>query len=591
MTILRPVTTLSPSNRDILDDCGIPFSFVLTPFARRSAISQGDDDKFNQKRSGKTRDSTRTKIRRASDAYPTNAALIAKCTHCGSPLNPMCRFIDQWRILCNICRRTYDADFESQSKLRRRRKIPTAGQDKDQTTVSREESEYRKRNGRVYSSNNNNIHHKEEWEMPLTEYSLPLLTISNPETQSGEDEIFTLPANLCPPLLAVFIDGTSEEGGYYERIAKLLMDMLDDSSGDYKGTRMGIFVMTSGGGLSIYDFTNPGGHLKHLWIDQCPLRLNSKFDNQDEWLSSNVAIDDDDFYNVAKLEHVMTAEQIFAPLDGNGRVSVENALREIADWTISIRQACQRGNHEHSGGVYLGRTLQYFLDFMGRIAYQPCDRQRINHTHDYNDEHSPVNDVSSEKFIYAGGKIFCFLSQAPHEVGNSKLSDTNGRAGLGGFGGGCAEIGKRFSVNVQEKMVMEDQGQISQDIEMGGAETRAKSTLGVSRKSKRNETMGLPPETRYLQVDEYYQDIGIASAMSAFAIEIFALLQFEEDGDLLEANEPYIGIPFLRLLSDRSGGCGPILSILPKLSENQKDKDHPNDLMLHEVIARSPWKR
>lgn len=592
MTILRPVTKLSPSNRDVLDDCGLPFSFVLTPFARRSAISQGDDDKFNQKHLRKARDSTRptTKIReRASDAYPTKASLIAKCTYCGSPLNPMCRFIDQWCILCNICRRTYDADFESQSKLRR---IPTAGKpfvdrydrDNDYMTMSQLESEYRKRYGQNGS--------KEECEMPLVEYSLPLLTVHDPETQSEED-IFALPANLCPPLLAVFIDGTSNDGGYYERISRLLMDMLEDSSeGGYKGTRMGIFVMTSGGGLSIYDFTNPGGHLKHLWIDSCPLTLNSKFiDPHGDFVSS--MDDQEDFYKVAPLEDVMTAEQIFAPLDGNGRVSVENALREIADWTITIRQGCQRGDHEHSGGVCLGRTLQYFLDFMERVAYQPGDSQRINQDHDgvSGDDSVAVGDNFSDKFLFAGGKIFCFLSQAPYEVGNFNISDLNGRAGLGGFGGSCAEIGKRFSADIHENMEnrMSEKVQTGKDIEMGGVETQSKSMQGVSRKSKRHTTNGLP-ETRYLQVDEYYQDIGVASAMGAFAIEIFTFLQ--SDQDLSEDDELYIGIPILRLLSDRSGGCGPLLSILPKLSDNNIYGSHQNDdVILHEVIARSPWKR
>jgi hypothetical protein len=195
--------------------------------------------------------------------------------------------------------------------------------------------------------------------------------------------------------------------------------------------------------------------------------------------------------------------------------------------------------------------------------------------------------------MFAGGKIFCFLSQAPHEVGNSNLSVSNGRAGLGGFGGSCAEVGKRFNINAQEQNMVDDGGQeCSKDIEMGAAvEPKSKSISEVSRKRTRNRThdgLGLP-ETRYLQVDEYYQDIGIASAMSAFAIEIFAFLR--SDRDLSEADETYIGIPVLRLLGDRSGGCGPLLSVLPNLSENHDFEQNHDDLMLREVIARSPWKR
>ena len=111
MTILRPVTTKSPSSVEALEDSGLPFGFVLTPFALRSAVSQGNDDIFNQKRKV-------AKPSRSCDAFPTKASLIAKCTHCGSPLNPTCQILDCWRVLCTICGKTYGADFDSQRDAR-----------------------------------------------------------------------------------------------------------------------------------------------------------------------------------------------------------------------------------------------------------------------------------------------------------------------------------------------------------------------------------------------------------------------------------------------------------------------------------------
>lgn len=582
MTILRPITNVSPSNREVLHESGIPFSFVLTPFARRSAVAQGDDDKFFQKRN-KARDvSLSNKIQRSSDRYPTKASLIAKCTHCGSPLNPTCRFIDRRRVLCNICGRTYDADFESQMKIRPEVQVGASHRGKvhksinshdKETRPSREEEEYNRRYGRNG--------YQEEFELPLVEFSLPVMSIYNPETHKQED-IYTLPAQFCPPLLAVFIDGTSNDPGYYERIAELLKHMLDDSSGDYKGTRMGIFIMTSNGGLSIYDFTNPGGHLKHLLIDQCPLKFNPNFVDSNEISMSS----SDDDYNVANLEDIMTAEQIFAPLDGIGKLKVDNAIREIADWTITIHQACQRGSFEHGntdGGVYLGRTLQYFLEFMGRVAYQPSDMQRISAT-----EESFLPDDIHEKFVYAGGKMFIFLSQAPQEIGNFKVSGLNGRVGMGGFGGSCAEAGKRFSTYCYEEPIAEEENVTVEDIESGQNSTNKNKQTGVLQNIKDRQRKNLP-ETKYLQVDEYYQDIGTASAMGAFGIEIFALLRVDECS--LESCEPYFGIPLLRLLSDRSGGCGPLLSTYPQWPTGNDEDNQQNDVILNEVIARSPWKR
>jgi hypothetical protein len=98
-----------------------------------------------------------------------------------------------------------------------------------------------------------------------------------------------------------------------------------------------------------------------------------------------------------------------------------------------------------------------------------------------------------------------------------------------------------------------------------------------------NRSIELPP-TKFLNVDEYYQDLGITCAIGAFGVELFALLRTDDCVD--ENAEKYFGIPLLRLLSDRSGGSGPLLISLD--AQIGPDSD---DVLLNEVIARCPWKR
>ena len=541
MTILRPVTTKSPSSVEVLEDSGLPFGFVLTPFAHRSAISKGNDDKFNQKRNS-----------RSCGAFPTKASLIAKCTHCGSPLNPTCNILDHWRILCTICGKCYDGGYQPRDK-------------DENNTLPSEEAEYRKR----YSSQG----HREECHEPIVEYSLPLFSMPNPSSRRKED-IYTLGSSHCPPLLAIFIDGTSSDTEYYKKIASTLQTLIDgDDSDQFKGSRMGIFIMTANGGLSAFDFTNPGGHIKHLWINPCPLEVNHEYhnDQNQKWESQGE-------YDVASLADVMTAEQIFAPLDGNGRSYIENALRELADSTISIQQACQRQDTSADSGVFLGSALQYFLEFIEDTAYHPGEMQDMNENDD-----SPEAIKPHDKFMYAGGKIMCFLSKAPDEIGHKEVIGQNGRIGRGGSGGACAEVGRRFGASLSDaNEQFHDHDEDPNDVEAAGIQLPRKNETNIPSENRR-QNFELPP-TKYLKVDEYYQDLGITCAISAFGVEIFALCR--NDDSKVDKGEIYFGIPLLRLLSDRSGGCGPLLVTF----DAHIDSD-PNDILLNEVISRCPWKR
>ncbi len=616
MTILQPITTRAPSNRRVLEESGLPFSFVITPFAHRRSISNGDDDEFNEScknKSGSYRDkrskhnpSLSSTSRRSE--FPTKASLIAKCTECGSPLNPTCKFVENWNILCNICGNVYDAHYYSQSRARRHEidyyPEDFSDEEDDENYISSEEAEYLERYTVDFT--------QEECIKPVVEYSLPLLSVPIAAKGGKREAVYTLPAEMCPPLLAIFIDGTSSDPTYYARIAACLDRLIhgdeDDASssderaqGDkYKGARVGIFVMTQNGSLSVFDLANPGGHLKHLWVESSPLPRNPNYqkgisnleDQEQKSKVRSIKIEEDE-YAVAPLRDVMTADQIFASLDDNGISCIENAIRELADSRNAIQQACGRNyqgssrdgneNDDDSGGVYLGRTLQYFLEFIEDVAYHPGDLARF----DIEDEES------STMFMYAGGKIMCFLSKAPDEIGDIIIGNRNGRIGNGGFGGSCAEIGKRFTSSVDRGFLMQSDVHLhhSDDIESGAASGPTSNTNQSSVKEPCSVlTDDMLPQTKYLGVAEYYHQLGMASAVSAFGVEIFALVHEDDDEIGASTGEPFIGIPFLRLLSDRSGGCGPLIS---KLSRHEKKSDGigSEDTFMNEVLSRCPWRR
>ena len=177
----------------------------------------------------------------------------------------------------------------------------------------------------------------------------------------------------------------------------------------------------------------------------------------------------------------------------------------------------------------------------------------------------------------------CFLSKAPDEIGNKEVVGKDGRIGRGGSGGACAEVGRRFGASLSDaNEQFHDHDEDPNDVEAAGIQLPRKNETNIPSENRR-QNFELPP-TKYLKVDEYYQDLGITCAISAFGVEIFALCR--NDDSKVDKGEIYFGIPLLRLLSDRSGGCGPLLVTF----DAHIDSD-PNDILLNEVISRCPWKR
>jgi hypothetical protein len=265
----------------------------------------------------------------------------------------------------------------------------------------------------------------------------------------------------------------------------------------------------------------------------------------------------------------MSPQDIFVSLDTDvSRACVENVLREIADSSIMIEQACQRENSNTNPtsvrGVSLGSSIQYFLEFMETVGYHPGEMQLQELTED------PSPKFADAKFCYAGGKIMCFLADAPHEIGPLEL-DRRGNIGLGGFGGSCAVPGKRFQQNLDEINTSQNQVANENDIEAG-----VRGEISSNANTFNNDQL---PPTLYKDVEEFYSFLGTSCGYNAFSVELFALSNHENT----KGKEKYFGIPLLRLLSDRSGGCGPLIVMY--------NTDLESDLLTKELISRSPWSR
>ena len=127
------------------------------------------------------------------------------------------------------------------------------------------------------------------------------------------------------------------------------------------------------------------------------------------------------------------------------------------------------------------------------------------------------------------------------------------------------------------------------------AENNSNNNVEDEIQSGRNDdefNMNNIPQTAYLDVDDYYQNLGIQCAQFALSIEVFGLVDEKEE----ENTSTYFGFPYLRLLSDRSGGNGPIILSLShdehdEKSNSRKHEPENKDIFLKEVLSRSTLTR
>lgn len=576
MTRLYPITKISPASVETQEKTNLPFGFVLQPFASFKK-SQSNTNKLNN-------DNNRKKTEVV--APPLKSYLLPKCTKCGAPLHPGAYFIDDLTVQCPYCGTDFRVDFESQ--------LRSQGYSDESESINYESRKEKYLNRlRRYGS-------LEERRRRTVEYELPLLRVATKttSTSASKQEIFSLPVSMCPPIITVIIDGTSKDPQYYKKICSSLQYLLDhgasiphpdtdrtnNNTKDFKGRRLGIFVMGSKGSLSVFDLKSPNAHLKHTRIGlSSSLKPNPKFKKEGQ---GDGLVYQTENYDDIPLSDILDVENIYVPLDSDySRSCIESAMRVLADTTI-LNQICLRNNHNNKskvvvGETYLGSTIRYILDYFDEIGYHPGMYQSelsLGTSSISSDGNVVEDDNAIQKFLYSGGKMICFLAGPPKEIGTSRNYNV-GQIGSGGFGGSCAEVGKRYS---QSKFGPSSSNDVNEgtadDIELGGGSHHVKEEKSSSSTTVVEECL---PQVAYSNVDDYYQDLGVDCSYYAHSVEIFGLVN-ESSMDDGKQHSCYLGFNYLRLLNDRSGGNGPIVVSLSQAS---------NDILEREVLSRSTLKR
>ena len=225
-------------------------------------------------------------------------------------------------------------------------------------------------------------------------------------------------------------------------------------------------------------------------------------------------------------------------------------------------------------------------------------------------------------FLYAGGKIMVFLSRAPDELGSAVVAagagagpgggDGWGKDGTGGFGGTCAEVGRRFGPfpgpdgaggggylhGGHDDGRWKQQQQQQQQRQDGGSDRDYDPETGQDRRGTLHDgsRAAVPPLPRGSNPELALNTVGIRCAEAALGVEVFVLRPAEPD-----PREVRVGLALLRLLSDRSGGCGPLLVRYGKCATQEPAAD-PGDgwnssvggtvgALLREILQRCPWGR
>lgn len=443
-----------------------------------------------------------------------------------------------------------------------------------------------------------------------------------PDSASSPPEAvppYAVPARLCPPILLFLIDGTSYDQAYYDAVCQCLYRAIEDAP-DY--ARVGLFLATENGSMSVFDLSGSVPHLKHCRVPVVPV-------------VGRDSPRDAEANNLVPLVDVADLHDVIVPLCSYHKSHVEAAIRALGDMTTVIGGACHHdGGHESQiknngrNGMYLGVSIEAILDYLcdskafhpdllekterdGRpITTRMMEDWSICNGNGYNFIGNEEDDGNSGIFRYAGGKVMCFLSGAPSEV-NSQIAgmDSAGTIGTGGFGGSCAEIGRRFATR---NVTSSDEYQADQNEDYQTSENefdpeagRTNLTNGIQLNLNSDLAKNLAKDdaqrqrkkhTTMCDTGFYFNGIGIRCAEAALGVEAFVL---SNPGSPNQETNPGFGISYIRLLSDRSGGCGPLLvdignfNTFSSSEQGRWDNSAGGTVggLLREVAARCPWGR
>ena len=423
-------------------------------------------------------------------------------------------------------------------------------------------------------------------------YQIPLIT--TPETT-----FWSLPANTCPPVCWFLLDGSCTNRSYWTTISHLLLQVIDDIPPHvHIGILLAATVPSSASEdaattFSYVDLTSPVPHIKQY------VQYAGEDDDEEE-----PATQPDGTVNAAAIGSWnglggLLDEMTLVPANSLHLPNVHAAIRSLVDYDPSQLATTQRS---YTMSMPLGKAIETILDFMDRAQHPGAAAktgllQNLQSTTTNGNSNYPLEG----QMWYAGGKIMSFLASCPTDLRGDDWRPLTRKnlprttVGLGGFGG----VVKRNAPSNSGENSFDPPGGLGAASNSIDEETGVTMSWDGASNAEILDTDMTPsslldyyraPE----HVEAYFQELGSQCAESALGVDIFVLVNHQEDADVYAGDyddnaELDVGLPFLRALADRSGAPGPLIFPLHQ-GYSTPFSGNPNIQRLRrEVSARVPW--
>jgi len=628
MTILRPVTQCLPQSTKISEQSNLPFAFVLSPYAKNSLLdctSESIKQGLNENKEESNKQEVLSTSLLPADSVP-------KCGTCGAPINP-CALIRSYpskptsdatrtrvlkgehknnedyddddddnssnedeegeestcygSFLCALCGTITTLHQNIQAALHPTRSgkelyVARFQENAQRASAALEEkrrlfsqsggwrSRVNLRNERRHRDEDTAYIHKHlsselypECKNHIMEFSVPLFPSS-----STTKPVMEMNAKDCPTILtAVILDHAPDRSipGYFTSVCESIRLAIENAPSHAK---IAIFL-ASNCNITSFDLSSPTPHLKHIRLPQTTNKSRPDFHSTED-NNTDVVLEDELLWN-----------QTYISCTSENKSHIEAVLRALED-SLVLNAACRphwsTAKTKEPKIPNLGQVLHYLFNYL-ECGLHPGDLTSPN---------VPSDPIQEYRMCYAGGKVMVFLPQAPLEIGDVVVE--NGTfVGTGGFGGSCARVGRRYAANIEREHSQYLDGSQNGN----GVESDTKVEEIEKEEDQINAEFIDYFFTEKKDIADWYVDLGSRAANLAMGIEIFAI---QEEENFLKTKS--FGFPLLKLLSDKSGGCGPLLLCL-KGESNVYDRDVLESFgdngttatLFREVQARCPWER
>lgn len=279
------------------------------------------------------------------------------------------------------------------------------------------------------------------------------------------------------------------------------------------------------------------------------------------------------------------------PADSLHLPNIHAAIRSLVDYDPSQLATTQRS---YTMSMPLGKSVETILDYM----------DHAQHPGQVEISSSEGEDPLEDKILYAGGKIMTFLASCPTDLRGEDWRPLTRKylpktkVGLGGFGGAVHKNGA-VGIDATSTDAKEMAPPLARRFKGASDEEAgyATASAGINGDDEITDTDMTPASLLdYYRapdhVEAYFQELGSQCADAALGVDIFVLVQPQEDDGYMGGDdnaELDVGLPFLRELADRSGAPGPLIFPLHQGYATPIKANPDIQRFQNEIHARVPW--